>query len=201
MLYLQEVSGCKIAKFNHMKATVGYTMLICIFTFLAGCVSSQRGLVSDSADRILGLWEVKAIHHSNEPGYKNTPPGMFKMVLPDGKFMNFMSTEKGAIITVDGTYRLRGDVYTENIVHSFNKSQEGKDNPLQIRLSNKNFMYLRWFQPIDEFGVAQNRWIEEIWQRVRIEDLEVSNVDLRQELSLLLDNEEVIRQVIEQGKQ
>ena len=61
---------------------------------------------------MMGLWEVKAIHHSDEPGYKETPPGMFKMVLPDGKFVNFM--------------------------------------------------YLRWFQPFDEFGVAQNRWIEEI---------------------------------------
>lgn len=58
-------------------------------------------------------------------------------------------------------------------------------------------MYLRWFQPIDEFGVLQNRWIEEIWQRVRIEDLEVRNVDLQQELRSLLSNEEVIRQVIE----
>ena len=58
-------------------------------------------------------------------------------------------------------------------------------------------MYLRWFQPIDEFGMIRNRWIEEIWQRVRIEDLEVSNVDLQQELRSLLSNEEVIKQVVE----
>ncbi len=116
---------------------------------------------------------------------------------PDGRFMNFMSTEKGAIITVDGTYRLEGDIYTEEIVNSFNKSQEGKDNPLNIKLTHENFMYLRWFQPIDEFGVKQNRWIEEIWQRVCIEDLDVSNVDLRQELKQLLINEEVIEKVVE----
>jgi hypothetical protein len=58
-------------------------------------------------------------------------------------------------------------------------------------------MYLRWFQPIDEFGVEQNRWVEEIWQRVLIEDLEVSNVDLRQELKSLLDDEELIKQVLD----
>ena len=58
-------------------------------------------------------------------------------------------------------------------------------------------MYLRWFQPIDELGVEQNRWVEEIWQRVLIQDLEVSNVDLRQELRLLLDDEELIKKVIE----
>jgi hypothetical protein len=58
-------------------------------------------------------------------------------------------------------------------------------------------MYLRWFQPIDEFGMVQNRWIEEIWQRVRIEDLEESNINLRQELRTLLSNEEVINQMID----
>ncbi|NLY24420.1 MAG: DUF4488 domain-containing protein [Bacteroidales bacterium] len=180
-----------------MKATVGYLMFICMLAFATGCGSSQRGVSGKKAERVIGLWEVKAIHNSNEPGYEETPPGMFKMVLPDGKFMNFISTEKGAIITVDGTYRLEGDLYTEAIVNSFNKTQEGKQNPLQIKLSQENFMYLRWFQPIDEFGVLQNRWIEEIWQRVRIEDLEVRNVDLQQELRSLLSNEEVIRQVIE----
>jgi len=180
-----------------MKATVGYLLFICMLAFATGCGSSQRGVSGKKAEPVLGLWEVKAIHNSNESGYKETPPGMFKMVLPDGKFMNFISTDEGAIITVDGTYRLEGDLYTEEIVHSFNKSQEGKHNPLQIKLSQENFMYLRWFQPIDEFGVVQNRWIEEIWQRVRIEDLEVSNVDLQQELRSLLHNEEVIRQVVE----
>ena len=117
------------------------------------------------------------------------------MIFDDGRFMNFMSTAQGAIITVDGTYRLEGNLYMEEIVNSFNKSQEGKDNPLNIKLTHKNFMYLRWFQPVDEFGVTQNRWVEEIWQRVGIEDLEVSNVDLRQELRQLLDNEEVIKEV------
>lgn len=180
-----------------MKTTVGFLVLINVLAFTMGC-SSSRSLTGDrNSDRILGLWEVKAIHNSNESGYKETPPGMFKMVFPNGRFMNFMSTAKGAIITVDGTYRLKGDLYTESIVNSFNKSQEGKDNPLQVKLSHENFMYLRWFQPIDEFGVEQNRWVEEIWQRVRIEDLEVSNVDLRQELRQVLDNEEVIKQVID----
>ncbi len=172
-------------------------MFIGIIAFFAGCASSQRVSENDEAvERIIGLWEVKAIHNSDESGYKVIPSGMFKMIFPDGKFMNFMSTEKGAIITVDGTYRLSGDLYTEEIVNSFNKSQKGKDNPLNIKMTHRNFMYLRWFQPIDEFGVAQNRWIEEIWQRVRIEDLEVSNVDLRQELRQLLDNEEVIKNVV-----
>jgi hypothetical protein len=73
----------------------------------------------------------------------------------------------------------------------------GKDNLLQIKLSNKNFMYLRWFQPIDEFGVERNRWVEEIWQRVLIEDLEESNVDLRQELRALLTDEDAIKKVID----
>lgn len=179
-----------------MKATVGVLGLVCMLLFHAGCSSSRYGASGKTADRIIGLWEVKAIHNSNELGYKETSPGMFKMIFPHGRFMNFMSTAKGAIITVDGTYRLLGDVYTEEIVNSFNKSQEGKDNPLRIKLSSENFMYLRWFQPVDEFGVEQNRWIEEIWQRVRIEDLEVSNVDLRQELRQLLDNEEIIRKVV-----
>lgn len=181
-----------------MKASVGFLLVICFLLFTTGCGITQHGAGDKTADRIIGLWEVKAIHNSDESGYKVTPQGMFKMVFPDGQFMNFMSTKEGAIITVDGTYRLEGDLYTEEIVHSFNKSQVGKDNPLQIKLSNENFMYLRWFQPIDEFGVVQNRWVEEIWQRVRIEDLEVSNVDLRQELRSLLDNDEAVKKVIDQ---
>ncbi|NLB81335.1 MAG: DUF4488 domain-containing protein, partial [Clostridiaceae bacterium] len=143
------------------------------------------------------LWEVKAIHNSDEAGYKETPQGMFKMIMEQGKFMNFMSTDKGAIITVDGSYDLNGNIYTEKIVNSFNSTQVGKDNLLQIKLSNKNFMYLRRFQPIDEFGVVRNRWVEEIWQRVLIEDLDVSNVDLRQELRSLLTDEEAIKKVVD----
>lgn len=180
-----------------MKTTVDYLMLICVLVFITGCGSSRPGVGGKTVDRIIGLWEVKAIHNSDESGYKETPPGMFKMIFQDGKFMNFMSTKNGAIITVDGTYRVKGDVYTEEIVNSFNKSQEGKDNPLNVKLTHENFMYLRWFQPVDEFGVEQMRWVEEIWQRVRIEDLEVSNVDLRQELRMLLNNEEVIKKLLE----
>ena len=180
-----------------MKATVSYLLFICLLAFATGCGASQRGVTGKKTERMFGLWEVKAIHNSDEAGYKVIPSGMFKMISSDGTFMNFMSTEKGAIITVDGTYRLEGDIYTEEIVHSFNKSQEGKHNPLQVKLSQENFMYLRWFQPIDEFGMVQNRWIEEIWQRVRIEDLEESNINLRQELRTLLSNEEVINQMID----
>ena len=182
---------------NIMKATVSYLLFLCLLALAAGCGTSQRGMSDQKAERMIGLWEVKAIHNNNESGYKETPQGMFKMISSDGTFMNFMSTEKGAIITVDGAYRLEGDIYTEEIVHSFNKSQEGKHNPLQVKLSQGNFMYLRWFQPIDEFGMVQNRWIEEIWQRVRIEDLEESNINLRQELRTLLSNEEVINQMID----
>ena len=181
-----------------MKTTTAFFALIGIVTFFAGCGSAQQVSLSDPAvERIVGLWEVKAIHNSDEAGYKVIPSGMFKMIFDDGRFMNFMSTEKGAIITVDGTFRLKGDLYTEEIVNSFNKSQEGKDNPLNIKMTRKSFMYLRWFQPIDEFGVTQNRWVEEIWQRVSIGDLEVSNVDLRQELRLLLDNDELIKKMTE----
>jgi hypothetical protein len=179
-----------------MKATNLTFLLLLTMSLVSSCGSSRRAAM-DQAARLYGLWEVKAIHNSDEPGYKKIPPGMFKMIFPDGHFMNFISTQEGAIITVDGTYRIEGDLYTEEIVHSFNKSQEGKHNPLQMKLSQQNFMYLRWFQPIDEFGMERNRWIEEIWQRVRIEDLEVSNVDLHQELSSLPVNEEVIKKVFE----
>ena len=43
----------------------------------------------------------------------------------------------------------------------------------------------------------RNRWVEEIWQRVLIEDLDVSNVDLRQELRSLLTDEEAIKKVVD----
>lgn len=194
MLYLYYIFMQSI---NIMKTTVGYVLFICLIASATGCGTSLRGVSGNKAERMIGLWEVKAIHNSNESGYKKSPHGMFKMITSDGKFMNFISTGKGAIITVDGTYELDGDVYTEKIVNSFNKSQVGESNPLQVKLSQENFMYLRWFQPIDEFGKVQNRWIEEIWQRVRIEDLEVSNVNLRQELRSLLSNKEVIDQVVE----
>jgi|SRR5690554_1579902 len=179
-----------------MKNFIGLFVFLATLTLLTACHITRTSVSSSLENRILGLWEVKAIHNSDESGYKETPPGMFKMVFKDGTFMNFMSTDDGAIITVDGSYAINSDIYTENIINSFNKSQEGKANHLNIKLSNENFMYLRWFQPIDEFGVVQNRWIEEIWQRVLIEDLEVSNVDLRQELRSLLYDDEVIKKVI-----
>lgn len=195
-IIIVEGLGVELYKFNRMKTTKVIFLLIGILPFIAGCGSAQKVSYNiPSAKQLVGLWEVKAIHNSDEAGYMVIPSGKFKMIFDDGRFMNFMSTEKGAIITVDGTYKLDGDLYTEKIEHSFNKRQEGKDNPLNIKMTRTSFMYLRWFQPVDEFSVTRNRWIEEIWQRVTIEDFEVSNVDLRQELRLILDNDELIKQM------
>ncbi|MPM63120.1 hypothetical protein SDC9_110000 [bioreactor metagenome] len=108
-----------------------------------------------------------------------------------------MTTAEGAMITVDGTYRLVGDsLYIEEIDHSFNRTQIGKDNPLNLKLSGHKFMYLRWFQAVDEFGKNQNQWVEEIWQRVELEDMEVSRIDLEQELRALVRDPEVVKKVI-----
>jgi hypothetical protein len=123
---------------------------------------------------------------------------MFKLILPNGKFVNFMTTDRGSTITVDGTYVVEGDsIYIEKIDHSFNKSQIGMANPLYLKLSNDNFMYLRWFQAIDEFNQQQNRWIEEIWQRVKREGMDRSTFSLQQELRTILEDQEVIDYIIQ----
>lgn len=173
------------------------TFFCLLLSLLVGCGTSQKGLRSATAKRMFGLWEVKAIYNNNEDGYKRMPNGMFKMVCEDGRFFNFMTTDKGALITVDGKFTLKGDsIYTEKINHSFNQSQIGKDNQLHLRLEGPTFMYLRWFQEVDEFGESQNQWIEEIWQRVQIEELEFSKVDLEQELKLILQDQRVIHEII-----
>lgn len=180
-----------------MKTKLFYFAFVCVIALLTGCGTAQKGLKSETASRMFGLWEVKAIHNSNEGGYKKMPHGMFKMIIDDGRFVNFMTTAEGAMITVDGTYRLVGDsLYIEEIVHSFNRTQIGKDNPLNLKLSGHKFMYLRWFQAVDEFGKNQNQWVEEIWQRVELEDMEVSRIDLEQELRALVKDPEVIKKVI-----
>lgn len=181
-----------------MKTKLFYSALICVIALLVGCGTSQKGLKSATAGRLFGLWEVKAEHNSNEDGYKKMPHGMFKMILEDGRFLNFMTNNNGSMITVDGTYRLMGDsIYIEEINHSFNKTQIGKDNPLNLKLAGNKFMYLRWFQAVDEFGTTQNQWVEEIWQRVEMEDMEVSRVDLEQELNALVRDPEVIKKVMD----
>lgn len=176
---------------------------ICLMVaLLSGCGVSQKGLKSTTAKRMFGLWEVKAIHNYNDEGYRRIPGGMFKMILEDGRFFNFMTTAKGALITLDGNFRLEGDsIYVEEINHSFNQTQIGKDNALHLRLAGPRFMYLRWFQAVDEFGTSQNQWIEEIWQRVEIEDLDVTKVDLEQELRLILKDQKAIRAVIKDEKE
>ncbi len=174
-----------------------YSVVCCVTAFIVGCGASQKGLRSATAKQMFGLWEVKAVHNSNEDGYKRMPRGMFKMICDDGRFFNFMTTEKGALITVDGSFRLSGDsIYIEEINHSFNMSQIGKDNPLHLRLAGPKFLYLRWYQAVDELGATQNRWVEEIWQRVEIEDLEVSRIDLEQELRLILQDRKAIEKII-----
>lgn len=181
-----------------MKTKLFYSVFVCVIALLAGCGTAQKGLKSETAKRLFGLWEVKAIHNSNEGGYKKMPHGMFKMIIDDGRFVNFMTTAGGAMITVDGTYRLVGDsLYIEEINHSFNRTQVGKDNPLNLKLSGPKFMYLMWFQAVDEFGENQNQWIEEIWQRVELEDMEVSRIDLEQELRALVKDPEVIKKVMD----
>ena len=92
-----------------MKTKIFYSLFVCVIALLTGCGTAQKGLKSETAKRLFGLWEVKAIHNSNEGGYKKMPHGMFKMIIDDGRFVNFMTTEEAAMITVDGTYRLVGD--------------------------------------------------------------------------------------------
>ena len=70
----------------------------------------------------------KSGYNSNESVYE-TSPSMFKMIFPNGMFINFIYRRGQS--SVDGTYKLKGDIYTEEIVNSFNKSQEGKNNPLR----------------------------------------------------------------------
>ena len=161
-----------------MNTKFSYTaLLFSMLILFTACGASQKTYMSARA---------KQIH------------GLFKMIFKDGRFINFMTTEKGAMITVDGTYRLDGnDIYTEEINHSFNVTQIGKDNPLELKLTGDKFMYLRWYQAVDEFGTDQNRWVEEIWQRVEIEDMEVSQIDLEQELRLLVKDPDAIKEVIE----
>lgn len=172
--------------------------IIALIAFITACSTPKIAMKNDVANRIVGLWEVKAEHRSDVPGYKEMPHGMYKMVMDNGRFFNFMSKNTGSIITVDGSYFLTGDsIYTEKIEHSFNKSQTGMDNPLFIKLSKDKFMYLRWFQAIDEFNKQQNRWIEEIWQRVDIERMESSAFDLRQELRTIVEDKSVIDQILE----
>ena len=178
---------------KNLKAVI----LLFVLVMFVGC-GAKRSYRSQAAKQMHGLWEVKAVHNSNEDGYKRMPRGMFKMIFEDGRFINFMTTEKGAMITVDGTYRLDGgNIYTEEINHSFNVTQIGKDNPLEYKLTGGKFMYLRWYQEVDEFGVDQNRWVEEIWQRVEIEDMEVSRIDLEQELRQLIRDPDALKEVID----
>ncbi len=58
-------------------------------------------------------------------------------------------------------------------------------------------MYLRWFQAVDEFGKDQNQWVEEIWQRVELEDMEISRFELEQELRTLIRDAELIKKIID----
>lgn len=179
-----------------MKAKYLFSIIVLI-AFIAACSTPKIAMKNDISNRLVGLWEVKAEHRSDSPGYKEMPRGMYKMVMDNGRFFNFMSKDAGSIITVDGTYFVTGDtIYTERIEHSFNKSQTGMDNPLFLKLSKDNFMYLRWFQAIDEFNQQQNRWIEEIWQRVEIEKVESSAFELRQELRSILEDQKVIDQIL-----
>ena len=181
-----------------MKTKLFYSALVCVIALLTGCGTAQKRLKSATAKRLYGLWEVKAIHNSNEGGYKEMPHGMFKMIIDDGRFVNFMTTDKASMITVDGTYRLVGDsLYIEEINHSFNRTQIGKDNPLNLKLSGSKFMYLRWFQAVDEFGKDQNQWVEEIWQRVELEDMEISRFELEQELRTLIRDADLIKKIID----
>ena len=49
-----------------MKATVGFFMLVCMLTYAAACGATRSSGEARTADEMIGLWEVKAIHNSNE---------------------------------------------------------------------------------------------------------------------------------------
>lgn len=85
---------------------------------------------------LVGVWEML---------YNGKPTGVLKVIGSDGSLVNIVSTPKGFLTTLTGSFEITSDsTYIEKIEKSINSFLNGTSNEITYKMDNASSMVIRF---------------------------------------------------------
>ena len=155
------------------------------FALVAFMAMSLSGMLAQTVKKeapttLTGVWQMCFYRSSSPdiPGELKTGNSL-KILSDDGRFINLVMMNQGAIIIGYGTYRINSEKsYTEVVKKNIHLPQlEGVENELFYEFSDdKKIMYLKFFVKKDINGNEVDSWVHEIWKRVEMPNEYPANI-------------------------
>ena len=119
-----------------------------------------------------GVWQMCFYRSSSPdvPGELKTGNSL-KILSDDGRFINLVMMNQGAIMIGYGSYRVSSEKsYTEIVKKNIHLPQlEGVENEMFYEFSeDRSIMYVKFFVKNDLNGNQIDSWVHEIWKRVEM---------------------------------
>lgn len=119
-----------------------------------------------------GVWQMCFYRSSSPdvPGELKTGNSL-KILSDDGRFINLVMMNQGAIMIGYGSYRVNSEKsYTEIVKKNIHLPQlEGVENEMFYEFSeDRSIMYVKFFVKNDLNGNQIDSWVHEIWKRVEM---------------------------------
>lgn len=127
-----------------------------------------------------GVWQM-CFYRSSSPnvvGELKTGNSL-KILSDDGRFINLVMMQTGAIIIGYGTYKQESEnSYTEYVEKNLHLPQlNGEKNVMQFELEeNGNLMLVKYYLKTDRNGNKIDSWCHEIWKRVEMPSAYPENI-------------------------
>ena len=125
-----------------------------------------------SPSQLNGVWQMCFYRSSSPdvPGELKTGNSL-KILSDDGRFINLVMMNQGAIMIGYGSYRVNSEKsYTEIVKKNIHLPQlEGVENEMFYEFSeDRSIMYVKFFVKNDLNGNQIDSWVHEIWKRVEM---------------------------------
>ena len=148
---------------------IRYFFLVAFLMLLAVGNSMAQAVQEKTPVNLQGVWQM-CFYRSNSPdipGELKTSNSL-KILSDDGRFINLLMMQTGAVILGYGTYEMNSEgVYTECVEKNVHLPQlNGKKNEMHFDLKeNGTLMYVKYFLESDANGNKIDSWCNEIWKK------------------------------------
>ena len=114
---------------------------IAVVTFIVFIIAAA-GFKQVAKEKILGQKDLVGVW---EMLYNGKPTGVLKIIGSDGSLVNIVSTPKGFLTTLTGSFEITSDsTYIEKIEKSINSFLSGTSNEITYKMDNTNNMMIRF---------------------------------------------------------
>lgn len=158
--------------------------LVIIFSLFVLNGFAQQDVKKNRECGLEGLWQQcqdVEMTEGPEPKIKKIIAvlPLFKRLDKDGKMCNMiMDQRSGAMfVSTEGTYKLTSDsTYVEQLEQSIYPNLVNVDSKLKFKIIDDDYLFLSFYLEKDGLGNPLNKWISELWIRVKYRNLHEGNM-------------------------